>query len=181
MIQVISGTNRAGSNSRKVAESVVASYGRQGIEAGLLDMAELPAEAFSGLAYKDKPDALVERFIDPVLESDGLHVVVPEYNGSFPGVLKYFIDLLPFPESFECRPVAFIGLAAGAYGGLRPVEQLQMVFAYRNAYLYNRRIFMPSVYGLLASDGGFADADMQRRVDEQAAGFAAFVQALKSE
>ena len=40
-----------------------------------------------------------------VLQAEGLIVVTPEYNGSLPGVLKYFIDMLKFPESFEQRPV----------------------------------------------------------------------------
>ena len=68
-----------------------------------------------------------------VLDAAGLHVVTPEYNGSFPGVLKYFIDMLKFPESFDRKPVAFLGEAAGTWGGLRSVEQLQMIFGYRNA------------------------------------------------
>ena len=69
-------------------------------------------------------------------------VVVPEYNGSFPGILKYFIDLLPFPESFDCRPVSYVGVSAGQWGALRAVEQLQLVFGYRNAYVHPPRTFL---------------------------------------
>jgi len=58
-----------------------------------------------------------------VLMAAGLHVVLPEYNGSYPGVLKYFIDMLKFPESFENKPAAFVGVANGQWGALRAVEQ----------------------------------------------------------
>ena len=51
-----------------------------------------------------------------VLDAAGLHIITPEYNGSFPGVLKYFIDMLKFPESFVEKPVAFTGEAAGLWG-----------------------------------------------------------------
>ncbi|MGA1204728.1 MAG: NADPH-dependent FMN reductase [Opitutales bacterium] len=180
MISVISGTNRDGNNSSKVAAKVVDMYRELGEEVELLDLQELPPEAFTAEAFGEKPSQLKENFIDKVMASDGLVIIVPEYNGSYPGILKHFIDLLPFPDSFECRPVAFIGLAGGYYGGLRAVEQLQMVFAYRNAYLFNRRVFIPNSYTILDDEGNFIDEDLRQRLELQAAKFQAFTKALNS-
>lgn len=87
------------------------------------DLAELSPEIFSPTAYAEKPAAL-KKFTHAILAADGLVIVTPEYNGSLPGILKYFIDMLPFPESFEPRPVCFVGLADDIGGALRPVEQL---------------------------------------------------------
>jgi NAD(P)H-dependent FMN reductase len=95
-------------------------------------------------------------------------------------VLKYFIDLLPFPESFEQRPVCFVGLAAGLWGALRPVEQLQAIFGYRNAYLYPERVFMPGIGNLLDGQGKFTNPDFDKRLRDQAAGFVGFVERLRS-
>ena len=105
-------------------------------------------------------------------------MVVPEYNGSMPGVLKYFIDLLPFPESFDGRPVAFTGVAAGMFGALRPVEQLQQVFGYRNAYLFPNRVFVMGVHEVLTDDGKIMDEKLQLRLVAQAKGFAGFIKSL---
>ena len=163
----------------KVARLVVEMYCSLDEQVELLDLNGLPAEAFQPGAFAKKPDALKENYIDKVLASDGLVVVVPEYNGSFPGILKHFIDLLPFPESFDCRPVAFIGLAAGYYGGMRAVEQLQMVFAYRNAYLFNRRVLIPNSYTILNEAGDFKDPDLRERLELQAEKFQAFTKAIK--
>lgn len=124
MITLLVGTNRPGANSRKVAQQIAAMYEEIGVDVCLLDLADLPPALFAPAAYAEKPAAFGV-FVDTVLSSDGLHVVTPEYNGGYPGVLKYFIDMLPFPESFEARPVAFTGVAAGQFGALRPVEQLQ--------------------------------------------------------
>ena len=146
----------------------------------MLDLAELPASAFEPGVFSDKPAELESAFTDKVLASDGLVVIVPEYNGSYPGVLKHFVDLLPFPESFDCRPVAFVGLAGGYYGALRAVEQLQMVFAYRNAYLFNRRVFIPSAYKVFNEDGSLADEELKDRLQLQAEKFQAFTRAIKS-
>ena len=180
MISVISGTNRDGSIGLKVARHVVEMYRKLGEEVELLDLNGMPAEAFQPGAFAEKPAALKDGFIDKVLASDGLVVIVPEYNGSYPGILKHFIDLLPFPDSFDCRPVAFIGLAGGYYGGARAVEQLQMVFAYRNAYLFNRRVFMPNSYTILDDDGEFKDPDLRERLELQAEKFQAFTKAVNS-
>ena len=180
MISIISGTIREGSIGRKVSGLVARMYEELGEDVNLLDLKELPPEAYLPGVFKEKPEALLTGFTDKVLSSDGLVVVVSEYNGSFPGILKHFIDLLPFPESFNCRPVAFIGLAAGYYGGLRAVEQLQMVFAYRNAYLFNRRVFIPNSYSVLNEEGDFKDPELRERLELQAEKFLAFTKAIKS-
>ncbi|MCD8481924.1 MAG: NAD(P)H-dependent oxidoreductase [Verrucomicrobia bacterium] len=178
MITIISGTNREGSQSLKLATKLQDMYQDLGEEVSLLDLRLLPSESFQPGAYANKPEALTQQFIAPVLGSKGLVVVVPEYNGSFPGVLKLFVDLLPFPESFECRPVAFVGLAAGQFGALRAVEQMQQVFAYRNAHLFNHRVFIPAAYKLFTEDGAIADNELESRLRKQAEKFTVFAHSL---
>src|SRR6266446_3747930 len=124
MITLIVGTNRPGSNTRKVAAHVEEIYAELKVPLRVLDLARMPPEIFSPGSYAEKPKSF-QPFAAGILEAAGLHVVTPEYNGGIPGVLKYFIDMLKFPESFERRPVCFTGLAAGIWGALRPVERLQ--------------------------------------------------------
>ena len=104
MISLIIGTNRPGSNSRKVAKHVEEIYTTLRVPLHVLDLAQMPPEIFNPASYEEKP-ASFKPFADAVLKSSGLVVVSPEYNGSIPGVLKYFIDMLKFPERFEKRPV----------------------------------------------------------------------------
>jgi NAD(P)H-dependent FMN reductase len=176
-ILIIAGTNRPASNASKLAAIIKGFYDRQGVAAEVYSLAEMPASLFTPGAYASKPPewvAVQER----VVKSAGLHVVVPEYNGSYPGVLKYFIDMLKFPESFERKPVAFVGEAAGQWGALRAVEQLEGVFGYRNAHRYPRRIFIPAVHTKFDASGAFADEAILKMLDEQCAGFAAFCRAV---
>ena len=178
MITLIVGTNRPGSNTRKVARHVEEIYAELKVPLRVLNLAEMPPEIFSPTSYANKP-ASFQRFADGVLEADGLHVVTPEYNGSVPGVLKYFIDMLKFPESFERRPVCFTGLAAGVWGALRPVEQLQAIFGYRNAYNYPERVFLAQINNLLDDNGRLKDEALLKRLRSQAEGFVQFVESLK--
>jgi chromate reductase len=179
MITLIVGTNRPGSNTRKVAAQIETFYNELKVPVQILDLAKLPPEIFSPTSYAEKPKSFAP-FADAVLQSDGLHVVTPEYNGSVPGVMKYFIDMLKFPESFERKPVCFTGLAAGMWGALRPVEQLQAIFGYRNAHLFPVRVFMPQINNLLDANGKIKDAELLKRLKEQVEGFAKFAEHLKN-
>ena len=101
--------------------------------------------------------------------------MTPEYNGGIPGILKYFMDMLPFPESFERRPVCFVGRPPES-GALRPVEQLQAIFGYRNAFIFPERVFMPGIVKLLDASGKFTSDEMEKRPAKQAESFVAFVE-----
>lgn len=179
MIVILSGTNRPQSNTRRIAGQISEIYTQLRIEHRLLDLAEMPQDIFLPTSYAEKPASFAP-FSDAVLQSDGLVIVTPEYNGSVPGVLKYFIDMLPFPESFEKRPACFVGLAAGMWGALRPVEQLQAIFGYRNALIFPERVFLPGINALLDEQGRLKDAKLVERLTMQATGFADFVRRLKA-
>lgn len=178
MMTLLSGTNRPESNTRKVARQVEEIYAQLNVPLRVIDLADLPPEIFSASSYAAKPASFLP-FADAVLQSSGLVVVSPEYNGGIPGVLKYFIDMLKFPESFQDRPVCFVGLAAGMWGALRPIEQLQAIFGYRNAYIYPQRVFLPGINELLDDQGRFQDPEFVDRLKNQAAGFVGFVEKLK--
>ncbi|MDR1190427.1 MAG: NAD(P)H-dependent oxidoreductase [Verrucomicrobiales bacterium] len=179
MIEIIIGTNRPGSNSKKVAAQILEIFKQQGTSAQILDLAELPPDIFSPLAYAEKP-AVFATLSGRVLDASGLLIVSPEYNGGIPGVLKYFIDMLKFPESFESKPVAFVGVSAGIWGALRPVEHLQQIFGYRNAFIYPARVFIPGVFQEIGTDGRLKSADLVQRLTEQAKGFTDFAARLNS-
>lgn len=178
MITLISGTNRPGSNTRKVTAVIEGIYRELGVPTRVLDLHDLPPELISPEAYANKPAAFAP-FAQAVLDASGLVVVTPEYNGSFPGVLKLFIDHLKFPESFEARPVSFVGLAAGIWGALRSIEQLQAIFGYRNAYVFPKRVFMPGIGNAFDEYGNCINADLVKRLRDQATEYVAFVEQLR--
>jgi NAD(P)H-dependent FMN reductase len=178
MITVISGTNRPGSNTRKISDVVQEMFVPTGHQTRLVDLAELPTEIFAASSYAAKP-ASFAAFQDAILETEGVLSVVPEYNGSFPGVLKYFIDMLRFPESLYEKPAAFVGISAGRWGGMRAVEQLEMIFQYRHAHLFGRRCFIHRVGEALDERGQLTDPELGKRLQKTVTDFAAFCQSLR--
>ena len=177
MIVVVSGSNRPGNNSSIVAGTLKEKLIAAGEEVFSIDLEALPNELFTPAAYAEKPVEF-EPIQEAILSTDGIVTVVPEYNGSYPGALKYFIDCLRFPESLIAKPSAFVGVAAGKWGGMRAVEQLEMVFQYRHAHLYGRRVFLSNIFGAI-SDGQVTDEEALHRMQELIDGFVPFCRALR--
>ncbi|VTS04782.1 NADPH-dependent FMN reductase [Tuwongella immobilis] len=174
MITILSGTNRPGSTTRKLVDYLATVYQSLDVTPTIVDLQELPAEAFLPSVYEKKPESL-KPFTDAIMHAQGVVIVTPEYNGGFPGVLKYFIDMLPHPAAFQKRPVCLVGVAAGEWGALRPVEQLQGLLSYRGAYQFPDRVFVRNCGAQLAASGIPVAEDLQKRFSAQAEAFLAFV------
>lgn len=180
MKHIIIGTDRPDSNTFKVAQIVKSIYQDLGEEVELIDLKDFKKTMHQGIGeYGKEHPEMLKPYFDKVVSSEGLIVIVPEYNGSMPGILKYFIDHMKFPDSFEFRPVCFIGLG-GMFGGLRPVEHLQQVFGYRNAFIYPLRVFMINVWKII-QNGSLSDHNLNQLLVSQAKGFQAYVRALQNE
>ena len=57
-----------------------------------------------------------------VARADGLILVVPEYNHSFPGLLKHVLDTNL--KEYMHKAVGVCGVSAGPFGGVRMIESL---------------------------------------------------------
>lgn len=177
-ITILSGTDRPGSQALKIAHYIQPLYDRHGAEAKVVSLRDFPLREAEGGKYGESlPE--IEAFREQVIRTDGLVIVVPEYNGSFPGILKMFIDYLPFPEAFENMPIAFIGESSGAFGALRAVEQLQMVCAYRNAQIFPERVFIQRVTQNFSETDGIKDEFVSKLLDSQIQGFSRFVRQIR--
>ncbi|MEX0681196.1 MAG: NADPH-dependent FMN reductase [Balneolales bacterium] len=177
-IIILSGTDRPGSQALKIANFLKPLYEQQGVHAEVVSMADFPLEEAIGGNYgKSLPK--IEVFREKVINADGIVMIVPEYNGSFPGILKLFIDYLPFPESFDKMPMAFIGEASGAFGGLRAVEQMQLICAYRNAYIYPGRVFIQRVKKNFDEAEGLKDELLTELLHKQIEGFIQFASLIR--
>ncbi len=178
-ICILSGTDRPGSMALKIANHVKPLYEKQGVNARVVSLEDFPlAEAIGGNYGKDLPQ--IEAFRNEVIDADGIVMVIPEYNGSFPGVLKMFIDYLPFPDAFHKKPIAFIGEAAGAFGALRAVEQMQMICSYRNAHICPERVFMQRVKKIFDEEEGIGDEMVSKLLNSQVEGFIQFVSQIET-
>ncbi len=181
-IVLISGTNRPGSQTRRLTkyiESQLQSLMTAGESLELLDLVDLPLEVFAPTSYQTKPESFA-KFSSAMIASHAMFFVIPEYNDGAPGVLKYFVDMLPFPQSLQHRATGLVGVAAGRFGNLRGVEQIEGVLKYRNAYVYPERTFIPFVDKALDESGEPKDEGTLKVLNSQILGFLEFARKTQS-
>ena len=97
---------------------------------------------------------------DLLAQADGVLMVTPEYNRSFPGVLKNAIDWASRPwgaNSFDGKPAAIVGVS-GTLGTTQAQQQLRNVMVYLNTHLLGQ----PEMY----INGGTAYAEDGTLTDE---------------
>lgn len=126
MITIIAATNRPNSYTQRVANEVDAFLAERHVEKKILSLQDLPHDfIFSHFDGRLHPEfnTIIDQYIQPA----GRFVfVIPEYNGSFPGVVKSFIDCIS-PRFFHGKQAALIGVADGHAGALRALDMFTLV------------------------------------------------------
>jgi NAD(P)H-dependent FMN reductase len=86
-----------------------------------------------------------------IYAADKLIIISPEYNGSFPGILKLFIDTMPH-KALDGKKIALTGVATGRGGNLRGLDHLTGILHYLNAHVMPFKLPISGVAALI-SDG----------------------------
>ena len=117
-LPVIIGTPRQGRLTEPAANFVFGEVSnRSDIETELIDIRKIPIRMDdAGEALKDS------EFSATVARADGLILVAPEYNHSFPGLLKHVLDTNL--KEYIHKAVGVCGVSAGPFGGARMIQSL---------------------------------------------------------
>ena len=81
---------------------------------------------------------IVRKFKEKIEGADAILIATPEYNHSFPGVLKNAIEWASRPyghNSFNGKPVAVISATTGMFGGVAAQDHLKQVLMALNMHL----------------------------------------------
>ncbi len=130
-IAIIVGTNRPNSMSSKIAFYYHKLLESKGCESIILDLQHLPPDFTVSALYENTGKNEGFNKLCQLLEkTDRFVFVIPEYNGSYPGVFKAFIDGLPYPNSFNGKKAALVGLSSNPQGAAIALSHLSDVFSY---------------------------------------------------
>ena len=136
-ITVVATTNRPNSLTAQVADHYTALLQEMGCASQVLKLTALPDDfAASTLYDKTGANPAYDR-VKAVMESAQKYVfIVPEYNGSFPGVFKTLIDGLDFPHTFQGKKCAMVGVSKGPQGAAFAMSHLTDIFHYLKMHVY---------------------------------------------
>ena len=115
-IPVILGTTRKGRMSAHAARFMVEQIAEHnGVATELIDISKLP------MPTDDAGDGIKDpAFSEKMALADGLVIVTPEYNHSFPGLLKHILDSCL--KEYIHKPAGIVGVSAGPFGGVRVIQ-----------------------------------------------------------
>lgn len=158
MITLISGTNRINSRTRLITETFyqilkkITDEEIKIIDLCQLNNLEIKAEYFDGNAAPDGLRMLQESVLIP---SDKWIIIAPEYNGSYPGIIKYLIDTLSVyrrDDTFKESNLALIGVASGRAGNIRGLDQLADVAMHLGMKVYPNKLPMSSIESFISEE-----------------------------
>lgn len=173
MITIISGTNRPSSNTLKVARYYHKKLAEKGHQSNLINLEDLPDNLIKTDLYGKRSSEFAP-FQQLVTKTTKFLFIIPEYNGSFPGVLKTFIDACDFPNSFYEKKACLVGLSSGKYGNIRGVDHFNGVCGYLHLHVMPLRLHISGIRQEFDENGDFFKEDTLKFTNEQIDKFAAF-------
>jgi NAD(P)H-dependent FMN reductase len=159
-IPLILGTARQGRESEHAARIVFErTKKRAGVETELIDVRTLPMRLDD--AGEQMKDA---KFASTIERCDGLIIVTPEYNHSFPGLLKHALDMNL--KEYIHKAVGICGVSAGPFGGARVIEGLLPVMRELGLVTIFWDVNFGNVQKIFDEQGKLLDHSYVRRVDK---------------
>jgi chromate reductase len=169
MITVIAGTNKKGSLTRQVAEIYFQRITATGSDVRLLLLEEIDFSFITHGMFFHRPAAAIslqQEFFNP---SSTFVFVVPEYNGSFPGILKVLIDSFDVKAAFENKRAALVGVATGRGGNLRGLDHLTGILHHMHVTVITGNVLISKAKEELDETGAFIHDVTNQQVDRHVA------------
>lgn len=179
MITIISGSNRKGNKTLPFATLVYEHLQRQQHEVKLLNLEQLEGEIISSVMYDKSAQHPAVKIIQDeyFIPATKFWFFMPEYNGSFPGVLKTLIDVMSTREigrTFKNKKASLTGVALGRAGNLRGMDHLAGVLNHIGVIIHPNKKPISSISRLFNEHHELADEQIIKELRNQADELIAF-------
>jgi chromate reductase len=178
-IAAIVGSLRKDSYNRQLALAAKEIVGERAIFE-IIDFTDVPL--FNADIEYPAPDA-VRRVREQIKAADGIWLFSPEYNHSYPGLLKNLIDWLSRPVSKEekqvlsQKPIALSGASNGLGGTVSAQDLLVMLLSMLNARVMNfPRLRIPNAQDQTDDQGRLKLTSSLPYLEKQADAFLKFIE-----
>ncbi len=106
-----------------------------------------------------------------LIPSEKFVMIMPEYNGSFPGVLKALLDSTDIKKCWWHKKVLLTGVADGRGGNLRGIEHMTNILHYLKMNVYYDKLPLSRINEEMDAAGTFLHERTIRAIDGQIDGF----------
>ncbi len=159
MITIISGTNRADSMTLRTAKV----YERL-LKEKTVDVKLFSLENNEVWQRGDKMKALEQEYL---VSADKFIFIMPEYNASFPGILKLMIDNSDIKKCWWYKKAALVGISDGRAGNLRGIEHMTAILHYMKVNVLYNKLLLSRINDEIDGNGNILKADTQQLIAQQ--------------
>jgi NAD(P)H-dependent FMN reductase len=159
MITIISGTNRPGSNTGRIAAQYRDILRSKGIEPNFVSL--------EGLDVSRRNQQIIDLENSTLIPTDKFIFISPEYNGSIPGVLKSLLDNTDIRKVWWGKKALLTGVSTGRAGNLRGMEHLTGILHYLRMHVHHNKLPISQVDKLLGNNDSITDPDTIKVINEQ--------------
>jgi NAD(P)H-dependent FMN reductase len=165
MYTIISGTNRPGSHTEKVANEYKKILAEKNIDAKILTLLDI------NVLHRNDEIIKIENNI--LIPTSKFIFIIPEYNGSYPGVLKALIDNSDIRNVWQFKKALLTGVASGRAGNLRGMDHLADTLHYLKMNVHYNKLPI-SVINKVMDESGKLNEETIRVINGQLEEFIRF-------
>jgi chromate reductase, NAD(P)H dehydrogenase (quinone) len=166
MYTIISATGRANSNTKKVANLYQQHLQALGIDAKLFDL--------QTITTTQRDAAFIAMEAEFLIPAQKLIIIMPEYNGSMPGIFKLMMDMSDMKQVWWGKKALLTGVASGRAGNNRGMDHLTNILNYVKVNVCYNKIPLSQIDTEITEDGQFIKESTIALVNKQLQEFIAF-------
>ena len=166
MITIISGTNRPDSMTLRAANLYYKLLSAHSEDVHLLSL--------ENKQVWERGPAMLALEKQYLIPAQKFVFIIPEYNASFPGILKLMIDNSDIKKCWWYKKAMLVGLSDGRAGNLRGVEHMTAILHYMKVNVLYNKLLLSKVNEEIAKSGDLIKPETSDLVNTQIEEFLKF-------
>ena len=166
MITVISGTNRSDSMTLRVANLYCQLLSEKVSDVKLLSLEDKQV-------WERGPE-MIELEKEYLIPAEKFIIIMPEYNASFPGILKLMMDNSDIKKCWWHKKAALAGVSDGRAGNLRGIEHMTSILHYMKVNVLYNKVLLSRINEEIDSNGTLLKKDTEVMIKQQVEDFIKF-------
>lgn len=166
MYTIISATNRIGSHTEKVAKEYQKILATKDIDAKIFSL--------KNLNVLERNPEFSEAENEFLISAQKFIFIIPEYNGSFPGVLKSLIDNSDIIKAWWYKKALLTGVSTGRAGNLRGMDHITGILNYIKILVHPNKLPISVIDKVMNAEGIITDKNTLLAIEQQLEEFTNF-------
>ena len=115
--------------------------------------------------------ALEKQFLIPARK---FIIIMPEYNASFPGILKTMMDNSDIKQCWWYKKAALVGISDGRAGNIRGIEHMTSILNYLKVNVLYNKVLLSRINEEINPEGHLIKPETAEAIERQVNEFIVF-------